>query len=66
MIDLSDPANPELKAIPLGELGGTLERVEGSGRSLIDLATWRVLLLMLAFFVLLALYRLLSPLFSGR
>ena len=41
----------------LRDLHPLLEKVEGSGRTLVDLASWRVLELMLAFFALLFVYR---------
>ena len=42
---------------PIAELTAQVQRVEASARSLVNLAAWRGLQLILAFFALLFLYR---------
>jgi hypothetical protein len=48
------------------ELGTVMGGLEGSGRSLVDLAAWRLLQLMLLFFALLLVYRLISSRIGAR
>jgi len=58
---LGGPGEPELE-----RLGQALDRVEGGGRSLVNLAAWRGLELLLAFFALLFLYRRLEARLATR
>jgi len=48
------------------ELGTVVGGLEGSGRSLVDMAAWRLLQLMLVFFALLFVYRLVSSRIGAR
>jgi hypothetical protein len=50
-------AGSDALAQPLADLTQRLERVEAGSRSLVNLAAWRVLQLILSFFVLLFVYR---------
>jgi hypothetical protein len=54
---VSTLSQSELLAGPLAELTERVERVEAGSRSLVNLAAWRALQLILAFFVLLFVYR---------
>jgi hypothetical protein len=50
-------AGEKTLAGPLAELTARVERVEAGSRALVNLAAWRGLQLILAFFVLLFVYR---------
>jgi hypothetical protein len=56
--------SPQL-GVALGQVSTTVERAETGAQGVVDAAAWRGLQLLVAFFVLLVAYRLLSPLLPG-
>ncbi len=59
-------AGSDAMAGPLAELTARVEQVETGSRALVDLAAWRVLQLILAFFGLLFVYRFVSQALASR
>lgn len=57
LADVRALAGPGEPSPAIERLGGALDRVEGGGRALVNLAAWRVFELMLVLFALLFLYR---------
>jgi hypothetical protein len=64
-VELHSLAESQQLDAALGHVSTTVERAETGAQGVVDAAAWRGLQLLVAFFVLLVAYRLLSPLLPG-